>query len=116
MWPFRGHHASTCWSEKAVLHRPPESNAVGAGMNKVAKKSHSGRGLPEEGSEPAVDVEPRMSQDGFVFTAAHRNAGQPVRRITSAELFGNNQEIEIEHGGSCYRLRQTALGKLIMTK
>lgn len=57
-----------------------------------------------------------MSQDGFVFTAAHRNAGQPVRRITSAELFGNNQEIEIEHGGSCYRLRQTALGKLIMTK
>ena len=55
-------------------------------------------------------------QTDFVFTPAHRNAGQPVRRIASAELFGNNQEIEIEHGGSCYRLRQTALGKLIMTK
>ncbi len=52
----------------------------------------------------------------FVFTPAHRNAGQPVRRISSAHLFGNSQEIEIEHGGSCYRLRQTALGKLIMTK
>jgi hemin uptake protein HemP len=66
-------------------------------------------------TEPIQPV--AITPDGqFVFTPAHRNAGQPVRRITSAELFGNNQEIEIEHGGSCYRLRQTALGKLIMTK
>ena len=55
-------------------------------------------------------------QTDCAFTPAHRNAGQPVRRIASAELFGNNQEIEIEHGESRYRLRQTALGKLIMTK
>jgi hemin uptake protein HemP len=55
-------------------------------------------------------------QGDFVFTPSHRNAGQPVRRINSAQLFGTHQEIEIEHGGSCYRLRQTASGKLIMTK
>ena len=53
---------------------------------------------------------------GFVFTPAHRNAGQAVRRLSSSQLFGDSREIEIEHGGSCYRLRQTALGKLIMTK
>lgn len=56
------------------------------------------------------------TRDNFVFTPAHRNAGQPVRRLSSSQLFGDCREIEIEHGGSCYRLRQTALGKLIMTK
>jgi hemin uptake protein HemP len=63
-----------------------------------------------------VESDGTAQGEQFVFTPAHRNAGQPVRRISSAHLFGNSQEIEIEHGGSCYRLRQTALGKLIMTK
>jgi hemin uptake protein HemP len=71
-------------------------------------ENSSGAPLPQP-------VQPDQQGD-FVFTHSHRNAGQPVRRITSAQLFGTNQEIEIEHGGSCYRLRQTALGKLIMTK
>lgn len=57
-----------------------------------------------------------ITRGDFVFTPAHRNAGQPVRRLSSSQLFGDCREIEIEHGGSCYRLRQTALGKLIMTK
>lgn len=39
-----------------------------------------------------------------------------VRRLGSAELFGAEQEIEIEHGVAVYRLRMTALGKLILTK
>lgn len=38
------------------------------------------------------------------------------RRWRSRELFGQAQEVEIEHGGSVYRLRLTALGKLILTK
>jgi hemin uptake protein HemP len=85
-------------------------------MNNILVSSHSGRGLPDKATDPAIDPKPRTPQDRLVFTAAHRNAGQPVRRITSAELFGNNQEIEIEHSGGRYRLRQTASGKLIMTK
>jgi hemin uptake protein HemP len=36
--------------------------------------------------------------------------------VRSSDLFGSSNEIEIEHGGSRYRLRKTLLGKLIMTK
>jgi hemin uptake protein HemP len=39
------------------------------------------------------------------------------RRITSEELFaGGAVEIQIEHQQQLYRLRRTALGKLILTK
>lgn len=38
------------------------------------------------------------------------------RRWRSSDLFGTAQEIEIEHGPAVYRLRQTSLGKLILTK
>lgn len=34
----------------------------------------------------------------------------------SDQLFGPLQEIGIRHGDSVYRLRKTALGKLILTK
>ena len=36
--------------------------------------------------------------------------------ITSAELFGDQQEIIILHAGEEYRLRITSNNKLIMTK
>ena len=40
----------------------------------------------------------------------------PRKRINSQALLGSEREIEIEHGGQLYRLRLTALGKLILTK
>lgn len=43
-------------------------------------------------------------------------AAPSARRLRSAELFGPEQEIEIEHGQAVYRLRLTSLGKLILTK
>jgi hemin uptake protein HemP len=39
-----------------------------------------------------------------------------VIRLSTAWLFQSAKEIEIEHRGDLYRLRQTALGKLILTK
>jgi hemin uptake protein HemP len=36
--------------------------------------------------------------------------------IDSAALFGSAVEVQIVHRGTLYRLRQTALGKLILTK
>ena len=39
-----------------------------------------------------------------------------VPRIASIVLFGSTRELEIEHNGILYRLRQTSLGKLILTK
>lgn len=37
-------------------------------------------------------------------------------RLQSADLFGAAREVLIEHESQLYRLRQTSLGKLILTK
>lgn len=42
--------------------------------------------------------------------------GGGVLRIASKDLFAGAQEVEISHHGVLYRLRQTSLGKLILTK
>ncbi len=41
---------------------------------------------------------------------------EPPRRVRSQDLLAGSREIEIIHGSQCYRLRLTALGKLILTK
>jgi hemin uptake protein HemP len=43
------------------------------------------------------------------------SAHKPVR-VTSAQLFAGAVEVQIDHFGTIYRLKQTALGKLILTK
>jgi hemin uptake protein HemP len=52
-------------------------------------------------------------------------AGDPIRTgpdhrspvvYSSAELFGDDREVWIEHRGELYRLRITASGKLYLTK
>ena len=40
----------------------------------------------------------------------------PGGPIPSESLFAGAREVQIEHRGSLYRLKQTALGKLILTK
>lgn len=37
-------------------------------------------------------------------------------RLSSRQLLGGAKEVLIEHRGAWYRLRETALGKLILTK
>lgn len=37
-------------------------------------------------------------------------------RISSRQLLGDAKEVLIEHRGAVYRLRETSLGKLILTK
>ncbi|WP_425260660.1 hemin uptake protein HemP [Rubrivivax sp. RP6-9] len=39
-----------------------------------------------------------------------------LRRLSSSELLGGRTEVEIEHEAQVYRLRRTAMGKLILTK
>ena len=36
--------------------------------------------------------------------------------VTSAQIFGGALEVLIDHHGTVYRLKQTALGKRILTK
>ena len=50
----------------------------------------------------------------FVMAAPARMAH--VRSITSEQLFADFPEVQIAHGDVVYRLRQTSLGKLILTK
>ncbi len=50
-------------------------------------------------------------------TASALNAPPvPAVRVSSAQLFGAALEVQIDHHGAIYRLKQTALGKLILTK
>ncbi len=37
-------------------------------------------------------------------------------RLSSHAIFAGAREVEIEHYGALYRLRETSLGKLILTK
>lgn len=65
--------------------------------------------------------EPAAAPTRLVVVAEAVEQGKPTaaaaaRRWRSAELFGPEQEIEIEHGQAVYRLRRTSLGKLILTK
>lgn len=48
--------------------------------------------------------------------AAPGSARAPREPIASETLFAGAREVQISHGGVVYRLRQTALGKLILTK
>ena len=48
--------------------------------------------------------------------AARGSSAPAFRAIASEALFGGAGEVRISHRGSLYRLKQTALGKLILTK
>ncbi len=58
------------------------------------------------------------ASESFALPAiAAEPAGAPrIRLVTSEELFAGFPEVQIAHGDALYRLRQTALGKLILTK
>ena len=47
---------------------------------------------------------------------ASTRAAAGGRPIASESLFAGAREVQILHRGSLYRLKQTALGKLILTK
>jgi hemin uptake protein HemP len=65
-------------------------------------------------SPPPEDL-PRPASARPVADA--RSSSRPTDEpIASEALFAGAQEVQIVHRGSLYRLKQTALGKLILTK
>ena len=68
---------------------------------------------------PRTSVVSRQGEKKVLMPSAHASlvagAGGLIR-LSTAWLFQSAKEIEIEHRGDLYRLRQTALGKLILTK
>jgi hemin uptake protein HemP len=57
-----------------------------------------------------------MQRDALTLQRNTSAYSARLRRINSSELLGSAQEVEISHTGQIYRLRLTALGKLILTK
>jgi hemin uptake protein HemP len=49
------------------------------------------------------------------LVATERTAAEPLRCHSSAGLLQGQRQVVIEHAGREYRLRLTALGKLILT-
>lgn len=63
-----------------------------------------------------ADVPVRVSAAAAPAPRTPSSSAPSARRWRSADLFGRDHEIEIEHGQAVYRLRMTSLGKLILTK
>jgi len=62
-----------------------------------------------------ADVQ-RGPASSTVGPSARGSPRGPREPIVSETLFAGAREIQIVHGGVVYRLKQTALGKLILTK
>ena len=75
-------------------------------------------GTPVE-AKPAADASAGAPAASVSASRADpRRAAPPPdgRAIASEALFAGASEVHISHRGSLYRLKQTALGKLILTK
>jgi len=68
-----------------------------------------------DSNTPASSGSPLPAPSSRTQPAATAAAGG-VARLPSQALFAGAQEVEIAHNGAVYRLRQTSLGKLILTK
>ena len=65
----------------------------------------------------AAETGTAASSDETIAPSPSVTARAPkVRLLTSEQLFAGFPEVQIAHGDAIYRLRQTSLGKLILTK
>ena len=62
-----------------------------------------------------IPAAPGASRD-VVRVAVRPAMRPPVVCISSESLLAGANEVQIEHRGALYRLKQTSLGKLILTK
>ncbi len=71
-------------------------------------------------THPTEPIPPNTRVAPHDAPATAQRKGTPatgaVLRLPSRAIFVGAQEVEIEHNGAVYRLRQTSLGKLILTK
>ena len=61
-------------------------------------------------------LKPIRAPTPTVDAHAHKQRAPATVRITSEQLFAGAVEVQIDHFGAVYRLKQTSLGKLILTK
>lgn len=73
-------------------------------------------GAPTVPDVPAADTTRSASRSAETATTQAKPPAPAIPRLRSTVLFAGAPEIEIEHREKVYRLRQTSLGKLILTK
>ena len=61
-------------------------------------------------------ADPRMESVAPSAQSPTQSASGETRAVNSEQLFSGATELLIDHHGVLYRLRHTALGKLILTK
>lgn len=77
----------------------------------------STRSAPAQDRQRHAEPEPRPTRPApTAAPAASEPPAGPVTQTTSEALFAGAVEIQIDHQGTIYRLKHTALGKLILTK
>ena len=64
----------------------------------------------------AAGCDPQPAAQSQTVSGATKRQAVAAVRLSSQMLFAGANEVEIEHKGALYRLRQTSLGKLILTK
>lgn len=63
-----------------------------------------------------VPVELRFRTQQPTARPAQERVNEPVRVVSSDDLFRGRHEIAVDHYGAIYRLRITRQGKLILNK
>ena len=92
-------------------HQTPFTRPVGATRSAPANE----RPRQIKPSAPSAARAAPAGEAG-AFVPEHEPATGPVTQTTSEALFAGAVEIQIDHQGTIYRLKHTALGKLILTK
>ncbi len=104
----------------------PARGCVRSGSVTLLRSRSTGGSGPEEPNSPMSKMS--ANKDGLSCTGASERERTPSGtaaasakgtgsvRTSSARLFGEASEVQIEHGGALYRLRRTSKGKLILTK
>lgn len=72
--------------------------------------------LPPAGDGAGLPASPSRAGRGDGGGEGRGEGNDRIAQITSAQLFAGAVEVRIDHHGAVYRLKQTALGKLILTK
>ena len=71
---------------------------------------------PRDAADREGSLASLQDDDSLRVVDAARAAPPEIVPISSDALFGRASEVRIAHRGSIYRLKQTSLGKLILTK
>ncbi len=87
------------------------------GRDSATSTPISGPGHPLTSEFPTVTSSSQPEKPGHTADdSAQQGESSGLPQITSEELLGDRQEIEIRHSGESYRLRITKNGKLILHK